>query len=237
MKLTDQQITQLYTFTRQHFVEWYDLQTELVDHLANDIEDIWEKEPNLSFDQAKNKAFKKFGVFGFQDVIKDKSNTVSKRYRKLLWQIFKDYFKPPKIIITLLITIIIFSFLNLTAYKTAILITAFWIIFIIPIVFGFRYKSELNKRFKETGKKWMIDEVIKQSGFLFLISIQIPIQLLRYINPEDTLKLNSIELLIASFFLSLFILFVYILTTVIPQKLKEEMSKLYPEYKLYLKAS
>ena len=66
MKLTSQHIDQLYKFTRAHYVEWYDLQTELVDHLANDIENIWKKEPNLSFDQAKNKAFKKFGVFGFQ---------------------------------------------------------------------------------------------------------------------------------------------------------------------------
>ena len=66
MKLTSQHIDQLYKFTRAHYVEWYDLQTELVDHLANDIENIWEKEPNLSFDQAKNKAFKKFGIFGFQ---------------------------------------------------------------------------------------------------------------------------------------------------------------------------
>lgn len=237
MKLTPEHIDHLYKFTRAHYVEWYDLQTELVDHLANDIEKIWEKEPNLSFDQAKNKAFKKFGIFGFQDVIKDKSNAVSKRYRKLLWQIFKDYFKPPKIIITLLITIIIFSLLNLTAYKTTVLIMAFWIVFIIPIIFGFQYKSEQNKRFKETGKKWMFDEIIKQSGLLFLISIQIPIQLLRLFNPKSALELNSTELLIASFFLSLFIIFVYILTKVIPQKLKEEMGKLYPEYKLYLKAS
>jgi hypothetical protein len=36
MKLTEQQIT--IPFTRQHYVEWYDLQSELVDHLANSIE-------------------------------------------------------------------------------------------------------------------------------------------------------------------------------------------------------
>ena len=35
-KLTSEQIDQLYLFTRQHFVEYYDLQTELVDHLAHD---------------------------------------------------------------------------------------------------------------------------------------------------------------------------------------------------------
>ena len=38
MKVNQKQIDELYLFTRQHFVEYYDLQTELVDHLANAIE-------------------------------------------------------------------------------------------------------------------------------------------------------------------------------------------------------
>lgn len=38
--LSKEDIQNLYTFTRQHYVEHYDLQTELVDHLANDIEII-----------------------------------------------------------------------------------------------------------------------------------------------------------------------------------------------------
>ena len=45
MKLTTEQIDQLYRFTRQHYVEWYDLQTELVDHLANAIEEQWQENP------------------------------------------------------------------------------------------------------------------------------------------------------------------------------------------------
>ena len=75
MKLTQKQIQNLYKFTRQHYVYWYDLQSELVDHLANDIEDIWKKEPNLSFEKAKEKAFKKFGIFGFMDVIEKKTKS------------------------------------------------------------------------------------------------------------------------------------------------------------------
>jgi len=65
MKLTPNQIQQLYKFTYQHYVEYYDVQTELVDHLANDIEQIWIEQPNLSFEQARDNSFKKFGVFGF----------------------------------------------------------------------------------------------------------------------------------------------------------------------------
>lgn len=235
MKLTPEHIDQLYKFTRAHFVEWYDLQTELVDHLANDIENIWEKEPDLSFDQARNKAFKKFGIFGFQDVITDKSKAVNKHYWRVLWRIFKDYFKIPKIILTLMISAIIFSAVSLFEHKITVLIIAFWIIFLFPVIFGFKYKSKLNKRFKKTGKKWMVDEVIKQSGLLFIVSLQIPIQLLKYI-PNEPVSLSSTELMLISFFLTVFAIFVYILIKLVPPRLEEEMCNLYPEYKVYLKA-
>ena len=64
LKLTSEQIERLYLFTRQHYVEWYDLQTELVDHMANAIEAQWQEHPKLSFEEALQKEFKKFGVFG-----------------------------------------------------------------------------------------------------------------------------------------------------------------------------
>jgi len=54
MTLTEEHIDQLYKFTRKHFVEHYDVQTELVDHLANDIEQIWIDQPKLSFEEARD---------------------------------------------------------------------------------------------------------------------------------------------------------------------------------------
>jgi hypothetical protein len=61
-------------------VEYYDLQTELVDHLANDMEVIWQKQPTLSFEQARDASFKKFGVFGFMDVVGERQKAMTKRY-------------------------------------------------------------------------------------------------------------------------------------------------------------
>ena len=69
MKISENHIEQLYKFTREHFVYHYDVQTELVDHLANDIEQICEEQPQLTFEQAREVSFKKFGVFGFMDVV------------------------------------------------------------------------------------------------------------------------------------------------------------------------
>ena len=92
MKLTTEQINQLYTFTRQHYVEWYDLQTELVDHLANAIEEQWQENPKLSFNEALQNEFKKFGVFGFMDVVEGKQRFLQKKYNQIVWSIVKTFF-------------------------------------------------------------------------------------------------------------------------------------------------
>ena len=106
MKLTPNQIDQLYTFTRQHSVEFYDLQTELVDHLANAIEEEWQVNPKLSFDDALNIEFKKFGVFGFMDVVEKRHKALSKKYFKLIWSHFITFFKLPKIIVVVALLLI-----------------------------------------------------------------------------------------------------------------------------------
>src|SRR6185436_13309592 len=98
MKLIKEQIDRLYQFTVQHYVEYYDLQTELVDHLANAIEQQWQDNPKISFEDALQVEFKKFGVFGFMDVIEEKQRALSKRYYKLIWMHFRKFFKIPKII-------------------------------------------------------------------------------------------------------------------------------------------
>ena len=96
MKLTPEQIDRLYQFTRQHFVEWYDLQTELVDHLANAIEQQGVENPKISFEEALQIEFKKFGIFGFMDVVEKRQQALHKRYHKMVWHHFKVFFKIPK---------------------------------------------------------------------------------------------------------------------------------------------
>jgi hypothetical protein len=90
MQLTTSQIDQLFTFTRQHYVEWYDLQSELVDHLADSIEAQWEQFPKRTFEEALNIEFKKFGIYGFMDVVY-KTSGLNKKYYKIVWGHFKDF--------------------------------------------------------------------------------------------------------------------------------------------------
>lgn len=226
MKLTSNQIQQLYKFTRQHYVEHFDVQTELVDHLANDIEQIWQEQPKLSFEQARDISFKKFGICGFMDVVDARANALNKKYWKLVWGIFKEFFTIPHIVISSTIFTILFFSLKLFSIK----IVFVSIIIVGVLIFLFRLyflQKEKKQRFKETNKKWLLEEFVFNigGGVLFTnIFFQIAIYF-----PKNTL---STSIIIAAFILTSFILLIYIITYILPSKIEEILINQYPEYKL-----
>ena len=128
MKLTPEQIDRLYQFTRQHYVEYYDLQTELVDHLANSIEAQWQENSKISFEDALQKEFKKFGVFGFMDVVEKRQATLNRKYNGIIWNHFKAFFTIHKVILTTTLVGITYFFLNISLYKADVVLIAFVII-------------------------------------------------------------------------------------------------------------
>ena len=147
MKLTNQHIEQLYTFTRQHYVEHYDVQTELVDHLANDIEQVLEDKPTLTFEQARDISFKKFGVFGFMDVVEEKQKQLNKKYYKIILSFVKDWFRLPKLIAT--ITLFFFFYTLLTSNLSSIYFMGIWIFYIGYLSIKlYQLKKEVKKRKK-----------------------------------------------------------------------------------------
>tara|TARA_R110002073_G_scaffold40547_5_gene115178 strand:+ start:317924 stop:318619 length:696 start_codon:yes stop_codon:yes gene_type:complete len=230
MELTREQIQELYAFTKKHHVEWYDLQTELVDHLANDIEQIWKENSKLTFEQARKSAYKKFGIMGFGDVIEKKQKALRKRYWKLIWHFFKSYFKLPKIILTFLLIGIVFSLFNSTANTKTLITIGLALIFIIPVIFVITKSVAIKKRYKLTGKKWLFQNSLLSLGGLTYFA-QIPIQL--YLSTNYSIHLTyTLQLLISILFVLIGI-FIYISIKIIPSKMEETIAKEYPEYKVY----
>lgn len=166
MKLTKFQIQQLYTFTQKHYVDWYDVQTELVDHLANGIESHLEQNPNTTFESALNSEFKKFGIMGFSNVIEEKTKALNTHYRKLVWNYFLDFFKLPKIILTLFLVCIYFELFQLMPNKNWIVIPTCAILFIAPTVFFINRTKQIRRTEYHTNKKWLFDSISLQLGGL-----------------------------------------------------------------------
>ncbi|MEM8522417.1 hypothetical protein [Flavobacterium sp. PL12] len=231
MKLTTSQINQLFTFTRQHYVEYYDLQSELVDHLANAIETQWQENPNRSFDEALNIEFKKFGVFGFMDVVEKRQVALGKKYNGLVWQHFKDFFGIPKIILTIAMTLLLFTFIKLSLYKEWILVGFYILLLGFTFYEMFRKRKTRKERKKLNEKKWLFEEIINQYG-TFSARIILPINLLvQLINHGDNFLTNDYWILGISFLFVLFSLVLFIVFNIIPSKICTYLEATHPEYK------
>jgi hypothetical protein len=231
MKLTASQIDHLFTFTRQHYVEWYDLQSELVDHLANAIETQWQENPKLSFNEALNKEFKKFGVFGFMNVVEKRQAVLSKKYNSIVWHHFKDFFGIPKIVLTITITLLLFSVLRIGIYSEWIFIS-FYSILLGLAFYKLVKDSLLKKKKKQAGKKrWLFEEIIHQYGS-FAVIIFFPFHIfVRILNHADDFFGNDYYILGLSFFLVLYSLVLFTIFKVIPSRAEEYLLATYPEYK------
>ncbi|UAM97660.1 hypothetical protein K8354_15355 [Polaribacter litorisediminis] len=234
MKLTEQQIENLYKFTRQHYVYHYDVQTELVDHLANDIESIWEETPNLTFEQARDKSFKKFGIFGFMDVIEAKQKQMNKRYRKILWRFLKEWFTLPKIVITTTLFLTLFFILKIP-FSEYVLMGSFLVLIMYDMIVLYKSRKNQKKQKKQKNKEekvFLLEAMIgtSRNGFTGLALVN----LFNCINLTNV-SFSSLEnhwLLFVSFSATIVIILFYLITYVIPQKAEELLHETYPEYKM-----
>ena len=228
MKLSAQQIDQLYAFTRQHFVEWYDLQSELVDHLANAIEQEWEQNPNRTFDEILNKEFQKFGVFGFMDVVEERQKFLNRKYSRLIWSYYREFFGLPKIILTIALVYgihaIIQLFNNSNIFPT--IVVSFLLIF---GFFTFRKRYYLKQKANKTGMKWLFEDIMinRVSLLLFLL----PSGIIKFFNFfQNNFEPSEWSLIIGEIAFVLVGLLVYIQLVIVPKRVATDLAKIYPEY-------
>lgn len=224
MELTAEQIQNLYKFTRQHYVEHYDVQTELVDHLANDIEQICKKKPNLTFTEARDISFKKFGVFGFMEVVEQKQGQLQKKYLKILWQFVKEWFKLPKIILTFCLIGFFYWFLQFNNIANYVIGSLFVGIFILSFYKLFLFKTKINKQ----SKKWLFQDILLIQGIGNVVI---------FINPflqtaDSDYGQGGYKTLLFSLLYGFSLIVFYISIFVIPRKSEDLLEKHYPEYQL-----
>lgn len=227
-KVTEEQIKELHSFTKRRFVEYYDVELELVDHLANGIEEQWRVHPELSFDEALQKEYKKFGIFGFVGMIEKKQAELHNYYYKITFQALKDFFSIPKIVVTVAIFLLLFAFgTTFKEYASIGYGIVFYGLFVYTLVDGFRKMIVIKRRQKNAGKKWLIDSVANQFyaipfGFIFINVFNISNSILGLRLDES---LSPLRMVLASGFLTLFVLLFIITRTVIRPVLNSELEK------------
>lgn len=121
--LTKKQIAYLFDFCRKHYVYFYEQQTELVDHLANGIEEEMKKNNQISFEKALDKVYARFGVMGFSTFAREKSVQVSRRVRRDFFRQLLHQFRWPTVL-RFLLTIFVVYTVCLWSPVTAIILAA-----------------------------------------------------------------------------------------------------------------
>ena len=231
MKLTTPQIEDLFKFTRKHFVYHYDVQSELVDHLANDIEEIWNEKPYLSFKDARDTSFKKFGIFGFMDVIEAKQKQMNKRYRSILWRFFREWFTMPKVMTTLAVFLSLFMVLKIQ-YSEYFLLGALFLVVILDFIQQTKARKIQKKKTQKQEKVFLLEAMIgnTRQGVTFFGVLEL-FNCLNMVKVPFS-SLSDHWLLLISFSATALLILFYITAFLIPQKAEELLAETYPEYKL-----
>lgn len=230
MKLSTQQIDQLYTFTRQHFVEWYDLQSELVDHLANAIEQEWEQNPNRTFEEILNKEFQKFGVFGFMGVVEERQKFLNKKYSRLIWSYYREFFGLPKILLTMALVYGIHT-INQLIVNQYVFPAIVFLFLLIAVAFTLKKRNYFKKKARETGVKWLFEDIMINRIYLLIFTlpsavINLCILFQNNFEPSDwSLILGEIAFVLVG-------LLVFIQLMIVPKRVSEDLAKIYPEFYL-----
>ena len=99
-QLTDNQINTLYALVQKKGVTPLDVQIELVDHLATDIETQLDNEAAIGFEEALERSSSKFGRWGFDAILQKAEQNVRKRQSRLMWEAFLSFFRWPRVMFT-----------------------------------------------------------------------------------------------------------------------------------------
>lgn len=100
MTLTKEQIDQLFQFCEKQGVQYYDVQVEIVDHIAENIENNMDQDPS-KFEDELEKSVITFGrASQFKKIEVEKENQLKRKARNLQLSYISQYFRWPSIITT-----------------------------------------------------------------------------------------------------------------------------------------
>jgi hypothetical protein len=178
--------------------------------------------------KALNQAFNKFGVFGFADVIAKKQKALRRKYISMSIQYLKMFFRPPKVVLTIIITLGLYKMMIEYDLKSVFL--SFRIICLCLAMLIFFRKITLQIMKKSTEFKWMFEEYLNKLDLSFFIFLNIS-NILGLGFPVFLERISKTEVILSLAFLaSIFLIITYFEMFVFPRKVQDYLSQNFPEY-------
>ena len=155
MKLTNQQIEYISEYVKSFDIKWYELQVELADHMVTSMEEIWEKDPELTFHQVKQYAENHFGRNGFKAIEEERTQILRKEYREAQWKMVAEYLRFPKIIGSILLGFLCYQVSFFFEDLHDFIFNLFSMLFILSVPFMYSW----IKNQKINGKRFLVISV------------------------------------------------------------------------------
>lgn len=232
-QITQEETEHLFKVCENHEVPQYDLQIELVDHLASLIEQHWLEKPEDPFKYALYKALQKFGPNGFEQIKEQKQKELTRKYHRILWNYLFEFYRWPKMLLTLALsfgTLLLLQNISeihwLFVFYAALICAG-------AVVYDLRHKTK-NRIETTNGTAFLLLNQLKQVQWFTMLLCNLPsvsyliFTVLRSYDislPNNNLVLFPIALLITSSLIVLFGYFFYI-----PQKIKQHFTQQFPEF-------
>jgi hypothetical protein len=234
-KLTSIQIQELFAFCKKKGVKHYDLQIELVDHLASAIEQKWEENPELTLAEALPAAYNQFGIYGFSKFKESREKALRKKYNRLLWHYIGEFYRLPKIIMTIAISLLLFVLMKISSNLTLLGLVFLGIYAVSLIIYFVVFSKNETQLELTTGKSFLqIDYLNSMRGSLLSVGF-IPFNLLTITSillKESHLSQSgayTLELF-TSFLITLFAYIMIAMCSYIPRRIKEDFTREYPQF-------
>ena len=211
------------------------MQIELVDHLASAIEQRWSENPDLTLAEVLPTAYKQFGIYGFSKFQNIKEKALRKKYNRLQWQYIGEFYRLPKIIMTIAISLFLFVIMKTSSNLIRLGLISLGIYSISLLVYFVFFSKKKSQIELTTGKSFLqIDYLNSIRGSLFHVGF-LPFNLLNIVNVVlrefkfSQTNIYFLELLTA-FLISLFIYLMIAVCSYIPKRIKEDFTREFRQF-------
>jgi hypothetical protein len=177
MTLSQTEKLRLLEFTKDHYVDFYDVRLLIAKDLEDDILQQMKEDKTLSFEEALQNAFEKYGVIGFSDVSEDymkKINTYF--YKKVILKVVKDEVSKPKFwfLATACFLIIYYAIMSLDSMPF-VLAGGFIILIILGLIFYFRKLHKEIKGLKKRDHYYYLDQLLVSNNSILFSFTYMPL--------------------------------------------------------------
>jgi hypothetical protein len=229
--ITSEETKELFRFCQKHYVYQYDVQIELVDHLASSVEERWQQNPEIPFQKALMDSFGKFGIYGFSKIKEQKEKELRRKYNRLLWGYLLDFYHWPKMVMTVAFTMIFFSLLRFTENGFWVMSTYFVAMALLVLVYFYKIFPKYFKVKTKPGKSFLLLQRLKDVQMAGFFIIQFPIQAYNFRRWFDSVLFDNTWVLLAiSFFTISLTILLYGNFFYLPQKIREHFMEQFAEF-------